>query len=119
MLKVAQGLFEKAASNRSGIGSTKNIAALRSMVPFILPANVSREQPTHCGRNMLAPATGAAKTSIVVTHNMGRIAQGCWAVDNMGDFAPRVYRDPAGVATNSQQSIIADGALNQCLILFF
>jgi len=118
MLKVAQELFSQGGT-RSGIASTHRIPPLKTMVPFILPAEISLTQPTHCGRGMIVPVTGAANTSIVVKHNLGRFAQVAWALINQGAFSPRLMFDPAGTSTQQKQSIIADGAMNQCLILFF
>lgn len=118
MLPVAQKLFAQ-AGRRSGIDSTHHIASLRTMIPFVLPSKIYGGRPTRCGRGMIVPVSGQGNTSIAVTHNLGRFAQVAWVINNTGNFSPRLMFDPNGIRTEQVQSIIADGVMNKCMILFF
>lgn len=97
--------------------------ALRTSIPFILPAVISTSQPTRCGRGVIVPVTGKANVPVVATHNLGRMVQGMWALLNAGGqaFTPKLKFGSGGsaVSSNVAQTIVADEDMTQCLIVFF
>lgn len=118
MLPVAERMFSK-GGERSGFNSTKNTLSARTNVPFVLPSKISLTQPTHCGRGMIVPVNGGANVVKTVTHNLGRKVQVAWALSNGGGNFPPKVRLENGVSTLTQQNIVADEVMNECLILFF
>lgn len=120
MLEVAQKLFSK-GGHRSGIASTHLVPPLRTMVPFILPSQLSLTQPTRCGRGMIVPVTATANQSTVIKHNLGRFVQFAIPLWNNGAFTPQYMFDTGHGATRTQQkqSVIFNVGCNPCLVLFF
>lgn len=122
MLPVAHKLFT-GSGQRSGVASSKLVPSLRTAVPFVLPAVISKTQNTRCGRGMIVPVTVAANTPIVVSHNLGRFVQSFWPLNNGTGFLPKLAfgdpTDPGYVSSTTQQTLIADEDLTQCLILMF
>jgi hypothetical protein len=113
---LAQRILSRGA--HPGQESRRRLNELRTYIPFVLPNQISPTRPTHCGRGMIVPVTGQANTEITVTHNLGRIVQGAWALANTNEFNPRIKLTQQ-TATKTQQSLVADANMSSCFIMFF
>lgn len=98
-------------SGQSGYNQIRAVTA-----PF-----VSKVRNTRSGRGMLVPASMAANTPTVITHNLGRLAQGFTTLTNGTDNSAypgfiAMYTAPGAIRTPMQQEIFSSVQLLNAII---